>query len=210
MVKRDALGDLFESLIPLALRKTLVRGSSDFVRVRALATILVAITTLSIAATLLVTLQHLVFQPELLYLDLISMGIISIFILQTWIFYKFGNYKLSGKLLTHTLFVTVLLLVIVSGGYDSEMRLLLLCTPMIACLIGGQREGIYCIAFTVVVGLLLTFMKSQGIVLENMFQQASGHITSTMCWVILIALMATCLTVYEYSALEKLQGDKKP
>src|SRR5690606_13087830 len=125
----------FHSLIPSGLQRTLRPNTMAYIRVRALSTMLVMITTLSLLTNLLVGGGHLLFQPEMLKYDLVALLLLVLLLLQTWLFYRFQNDWISGIAFTNFYFLMAVVLVLLSGGYSSHGKAFLLTCPIISFLV---------------------------------------------------------------------------
>jgi len=198
MIKFDSgLNTLFHKLIPESVRYHLDIKSRLYARVRIMAIMLWVATLLSGLSMLILVLTHLIFQPEHLKFDIIIIGITILFSLQTWLFYKYKNYWLSGALLGYFYFLLALSLVIASGGYDSPTIMLLMISPIVFFVVGGVREGVQNAVFVGIAGLLFGYLKLRGFDFFNIFYDVSPLMVFAIMWTITIVGITLCLVAYD-------------
>ncbi len=189
-------------LVPLQLREQLVAGSEDFIRVRALSTMLVVCTAVSLITLLFLLVITLFSDKEVFRLLYITIALSAFLGAETLFFYKFCNFRVSATFLSMSYFIFVILLVIGSGGYQSPMMSLLITSPMIAFLMGGRQEGFHNAIFVALMVFGLIFVDYQTIEMINFLGEQSEYLVSSVCWIITLTVILSCLLVYD-TALEK-------
>jgi len=105
----------FHSLIPSALRASLGVNTLEYMRARALSAILVSITLAGFLAMMLIVVKHVIYNPDLLVHDLVSLAVLLLFVLQTWLFYRFNNYWISALAFTNSYFLVIVVLLLLTG-----------------------------------------------------------------------------------------------
>jgi hypothetical protein len=200
------ISDFVDRMIPSSLRDTEGLSFKDSTRIRALAMMMVATTVAAVVSLSIVVVVHLVSQPEALKNDLISAALVFLFCIQTFCFYKFGNYRVSAIFFSLSFFLSILGLVLVSGGYLSAMMPFLLLCPMVSFLIGGKQEGFQMFSITLLVGLGLCFADYMGIKAGNIFEGGNPHVAAAINWVFILVIIVSCLMIYE-AALDRAEDN---
>jgi len=205
IVLNKGMDGFLHSLIPVELRETLKPNTATYMRVRALTTMLVATTALSAVSNLLVGGAHLLFFPDMLAHDLVPLGILLLLALQTWLFYKFNNYWISGLAFTNFYFLIIAVLLIISGGYESHGKAILLTCPMTSFLIGGRQEGMQNTVITILFCLTLFFLHSISFDLPNIFSTENPYMIFSVNWVTSISIITVSIMVYETELQKRSQ-----
>jgi hypothetical protein len=191
------LDGFFHSLIPAELRTTLNPHTAEYVRVRALTAMMLVTVFLPLAVTLILGGYHLFFNRVLLKYDAVSLAITVFFGLQAWFFYQFNHQWLSGFVFSNSFFLMVAVLLIISGGYASPMKAVLLTCPIISFLIGGRQEGLQNTIITVLFILALATLSSIQFVLPDLFREMDSRLVFVVNWVTTEFVIVVCIMVYE-------------
>lgn len=183
--------------LPANLDQRLGNKSESKIRARIL-------TGLYLASVIMLTLSGLLFGALHLLTDHdFSIAIICILIaaLLLWaemgMFYRLGNIGASAIFFSMTFFGTTLGMTIVTGGWDSPVRQLFFCAPMISFLIGGRHEGLYISILTLVIGLVMVMADYAEFQIFQVIKPENIAIANAVLWVISINLLISCLAVYD-------------
>jgi hypothetical protein len=204
---RNGVDGFFHSLIPRSLRETLLAGSPEYIKARALSVLLFFFIVFQAIEIIFVGGWHLLYQPQLLKHELVALGIFSLFVIQSILFYKFSNHWLSALAFTSIYFLIAVVLVLISGGYQSPMKILLLTCPFMAFLIGDKHEGIQTSILVALIGIVLAFLDSINFTTPDFFSGAEAPIVFAIDLIITLTLIMVALFVYE-SALIKRENTK--
>lgn len=206
IVINKGLNGFLHSLIPSKLRKTLSPNTADYMRARALSAILVSITIMGTLAMLLLATKHVIYNPDLLMNDLISVGIVLLFVLQTVFFYRFNNFWMSALAFTNSYFLLMVTLLLVTGGYDSSIKILLLTCPLVSFVVGGVQEGIQNAVFTIIAGIAIAIFKYIGFDLINHLAGENVYVDFCIHWTIAVLVIVSCALTYD-AALSGLNAN---
>lgn len=209
IILNKGLDPFFHSLIPSNLQRAVNPSTVAYIRVRSLSTMLVMITAISLISNLLVGGSHLLFQPEMLKYDLVSLVILLLLLLQTWLFYRFQNDWISGIAFTNFYFLIAVVMVLLSGGYNSHCKAFLLSCPIISFLIGGRQEGIQNTVFLILVCWALAALDVLEFSTPNIFEEQSPLLLFGVNWLVTVLIIAIVLVVYE-TELYRRMANRKP
>lgn len=112
-------------------------------------------------------------------------------------FYRLGNIGASAIFFSMTFFGATLGMTIVTGGWESPVRQLFFCAPMISFLIGGRHEGLYISVLTLIIGLVMVMADYVGFQIFQVIKPENMVIANAALWVISINLLISCLAVYD-------------
>jgi len=183
--------------LPLTFRESTNLSLEDLIRAR----VLVAIMLSAIVSTS-VTIVVLFISQKLSRGDFSSPIIIAsvtdvILILDYIFFYKSGRLDASAILFSLTFFLGVVISTILTGGFDSPVRIMLICTPIVAFLVGGRQEGIYNVALSFVVGMIFLVLKSYEFPMMQVMPENILTYMSGIVWTLALVLIIVCLYVYD-------------
>jgi len=91
----------------------------------------------------------------------------------------------------------VVISTILTGGFDSPVRIMLICTPIVAFLVGGRQEGIYNVALSFVVGMIFLVLKSYEFPMMQVMPENILTYMSGIVWTLALVLIIVCLYVYD-------------
>jgi len=208
IVLNKGLDAFFHSLIPSELQRTVHPNTMAYIRVRSLSTMLVMITALSVLTNLLVGGGHLLFQPEMLKYDLVTLALLLLLVLQSWLFYRFQNDWISGIAFTNFYFLMAAVLVLLSGGYSSHGKAFLLSCPIISFLIGGRQEGIQNTIFLILVCWAFAALEVLGFPAPNFFEEQPPFLMFSVNWLVTVLVIGIVLVVYETELQRRMQNRK--
>jgi len=190
-------------LLPGVLRNSLVPGSTNYTRAIILVILLPATTLLSIMAAMLIIGVDLSLHAAQLQYDIAILGVAPCFALQTWGFYHYANPRLSGAILGYFVFIIIVLVVWLTGGYASPLLVMLLICPVGFFMTNGNRAGIISACVIALIGILFDYADYLGIKFADFFHDAAQPITAGIGWMITVTAMMVCMMAYD-SRLEKL------
>jgi len=122
---------------------------------------------------------------------------IVVLALQVFAFYRVASISASAVIFSMTFFGTTLAVMIVTGGWNSPVRLLFFCAPMISFLVDGRREGFYITGLVMFSGLLVFVAQKTGWQFFQVIDGTNGEIVSVIIWIIGVNIMVACLAVYD-------------
>lgn len=185
-------------LLPLPRGLRLVDDPWVYHRGVALAIILIVITAMALFWSIALPLASRILETPLEAESLVAQGMFVFLSIQTLVYYRYGNVKLSAAIFSHSYFILMLALVIGSGGYDSALLLFLLCCTVISFRIGSREDGIMNAIFVSIAGLALVMMKSMGLVLPNLLHGIDRPVLLAIVWVVSLVIFSSCLATYHY------------
>jgi len=112
-------------------------------------------------------------------------------------FYKSGRLDASAILFSLTFFVACVITIVLTGGYDSPVRIMLICTPVVAFLVGGRQEGMYNASLSFVAGIVLLVLKVFDFDMMQIMPAAVLPYLSGIIWLLTLVLIVVCLFVYD-------------
>ena len=206
---KPSLDGFFHSLIPKQLRETLVVHSPEYIKVRALSVLLFCFVLFQAIEIIFVSSWHVLHHQNLLKHELFSIGVFFIFALQSVLFYRFGNAWLSALAFTSIYFLIVVIIIVMSGGYQSPMKILLLTCPFMAFVVGDKQEGVQTSFLVVLIGILLAFLDYIDFTTPNLFAEANPTFIFAIDMVITLTVTLLALTVYETALRKKEESGIK-
>ena len=87
--------------------------------------------------------------------------------------------------------------VVITGGYDSPVKQILIVCPVLSFLISGRQEGIYNAALIYVVGLVLLLFHVFDFSLIQLMPEATMPYLSGLIWLVTIVMVVVCLFIYD-------------
>ena len=192
----NAMENFFHKLVPTDLRQLDI-NSRLYARARVLSLMLCAATLMSGVSMVVLIASHFFLSPALLRYDTNIVVITLLFALQTWLFYRYKNPVLSGMLLGYFCFLLIVALVMIGGGYDSPLLILLAICPLVFFMVNGLREGIQNGIFVALIGVVFGFLARENFVFTNVFVDAPPLLTFSIAWVLTITGICLCLMVYD-------------
>jgi len=183
------------------LRDSLPVSSMAYIRARFLAVLLFLLSILGILTTFPMIAGFWFFDldPSRMVLqNLIIVGVLSLFIFQAWLFYRYGNQGFSSLLFANSYFLVVMVMIVCSGGYDSSLKYFLLTCPLVALVVGGVREGIQNALFAAISGIGLALFEMIGFDFPDIFTGgAHPYLVFSSNWVVTVSIIVACIVVYE-------------
>jgi len=112
-------------------------------------------------------------------------------------FYKSSMLDSSGIFYSLSFVSVCVISIVLTGGYNSPVRQILICCPVVSFLISGRHEGFYNAALVFVVGVvLLTLDQIDFKLLQIMPDDVLPYI-SGLVWLGTIVLIVLCLYIYD-------------
>jgi len=118
-------------------------------------------------------------------------------------FYKSAKLESSGILYSLTFFILCTVAIVLTGGYHSPVKQILIGCPVISFLISGRQEGVYNAALVFVAGITLLVLDSINFELIQIISEDAMPYVSGIIWLITITLIVVCLYVYDLLLDEK-------
>lgn len=199
----EPFDNFVRSLVPEQLRETPDAKCKDVARALILTVMLIMGGASSLVSSVILIGAHLVFHPDQLKYDWIIVGITMCFLLQMWFFYKFKNVVLSSYLLSYFYFMTILILIAITGGYDAPDMILLQISPIIFFMLGGVMNGIQNAVYVGIIGAAFSFLKQIEFQFINVFHAVSSTMIFGISWSIAVLAVAVCMIAYD-EALQEL------
>jgi len=129
---------------------------------------------------------------------LVCIGIAAIAVfLQILMFYKLRNTAASAIMFSMIFFGATLGILIVTGGWNSPVKPLFFCAPMVSFLIGGRHEGAYISVLVLIAGLISLVAGRFGLQIFQIIRPENIDAAGGVIWVISINLLLSCLFVYD-------------
>ncbi len=183
--------------LPPSFRDNANLSLEDLIRARVLATIM-----FSAVAAILFTIVVLGTAQKISGNDFRSpltiAGICSVVVLLNYVFfYKSGRLDASAILFSLTFFLATVICTILTGGFESPVRIMLVCTPVVAFLVGGRQEGIYNAALSFVVGMVLLFLKVYDFPMMQIMPADVLPYVAGLVWLLTLVLIVICLYIYD-------------
>jgi len=183
--------------LPRSFRDNNTLSLADLIRARVLVTIM-----LSGMVSILFTLLVLGISQTMSGHDFSNPVIIAIICgvaltLNYLFFYKSGRLDAAAILFSLTFFLATIISIIITGGFDSPVRIMLVCTPVVAFLVGGRQEGIYNAALSYVVGIVLLILHAFDFPMMQIMPEAVMPYLHGIVWLIATVLIVVCLYVYD-------------
>lgn len=139
-----------------------------------------------------------IFSPHrfpMAFLCLAAMGVITA--IQVLMFYRAANIGASAIIFSMVFFSSNLVLMILTGGWNSPVKQLYFCSPMISFLVGGRQEGLYTSGLVLVTGLCTLVAYKMDFQLFQIMRQENIDIAAAVVWVISINVLVSCFLVYD-------------
>ena len=202
-----AVGRQFEvrlhQMLPTRLKATLAIGSLIYTRAQILMILLTVATIMRYMASFLVVGVDVILKSPQIQYDIWILVFGPYFTLHLWLFYHVCNVRLSGIILGYSVFGLIIAIVLLTGGYQSPMLLLLLIASMGFFMTNGMRAGIYASSIIAVVALVLCWADFRGVIFTDWFHDEAQPITAAIIFSITIVTLMACMVAYD-SRLEKL------
>lgn len=112
-------------------------------------------------------------------------------------FYKTGHLDASAMMFSLTFLVMDILSIILTGGFESPVMLMLLATPVVAFLIGGRQEGLYYAALSWITGTILMVFHAYDFPMMNLLTEDVQMYVWGIVWFVAITVIVVCLYIYD-------------
>jgi len=183
--------------LPRLFRVSTSLSLADLIRARVLVTIMVsAIAAIAFTLAVLV-ISQLVSGNDFSNSIIMACICLAVVILNYLFFYKSGRLDASAMLFSLTFFLTTVVSTILSGGYDSPVKIMLVGSPVVAFLIGGRQEGFYHAALSYVVGMVLLLLHVFEFPMMQIMPEATLPYFDGIIWMLVLVLVVVCLYVYD-------------
>jgi hypothetical protein len=173
-------------------------GAWQYHRAAALVVLLATLISLALSWGLVLLMLQTFFGFQLSVEIIVAFSVCSILLLQTWLFYRYCNVRVSANLFTYSYFLMTLVLVMMSGGYDSPLTIFLFCCVVITFRISEKVDGLMNAFFVLLGGAALTAMKVLGIEAPNLMLGLERPLLVCITWFITLVIFAASLATYHH------------
>jgi hypothetical protein len=191
--KRHRVGPL---TLPVLIGPEL--GAWQYHRAAALVVLLATLMGLTLVSALIMLAVQIFFDFSLLKEIGIALALFAIMLLQTWIYYRFSNLRVSANLFTYSYFLMTLALVVIGGGYDSPLTIFLFCCVVVTFRISERADGIMNAFFVLLAGAALTAMKILEVETPNLLPGLDRSVIFSIVWLSVLLTFAACLATYHH------------
>jgi len=173
-------------------------GAWQYHRAVALVVLLATLMGLTLVSALIMLAVQMLFDIHLVKEIGLALALFGAMLLQTWIFYRFSNLRVSANLFTYSYFLISLALVIIGGGYDSPMTTFLFCCVVVTFRISERVDGYMNAFFVLLAGAALTAMKMLGVETPNLLPGLDRSVIFSIVWLSVLLTFAACLATYHH------------
>jgi hypothetical protein len=183
--------------LPRSFRDNNTLSLADLIRARVLVTIMLCGISSIVFSLLVLAISHLVSGQDFGNAMTIALICGVALILNYLFFYKSGRLDASAILFSLTFFLATIISTIITGGFDSPVKIMLVCTPVVAFLIGGRQEGMYNAALSYVVGIVLLILHVYDFPMMQIMPETVLPYLHGIVWLVAMVLIVVCLYVYD-------------
>ena len=184
--------------LPRAIRENSSLSLVDLIRARILACSLASAVVIIWSLLVSVCLLHYIFNKELSLAMIVVPIVTALSSIQYLFFFTAGKLKPSASLFALSFFVAISTCVFFSGGHYSPFIPILVCSPVIAFLINGKREGYYYAGLTLIFGFMLVGFDIIDLNPRQILKEENHFVASALSWFITLSLLVTSLTVFDF------------
>jgi hypothetical protein len=199
-----------DSWLPPGLRENTAVSLAALIRARVLVSVLVCSMTLSVISLLVFVVVYLRAENGSLLPALITTACLGVACLNYFYFYKTANLDASGIFYSFSLFAILVGSTVVTGGYHSPVKIMLICCPILSFLISGRHEGFYNAALVFVVGIILLTLDQIDFKLIQIMPPDLLVYISGLSWFGTLVLIVLCLYIYDLLLDQKRSIRAKP
>jgi len=199
MTKKSAVIRLLDDLVPASIRDKRNVCAEELMRARAM----VAVLAISIILPLVMLLNYLILQVttenDFTRSIYVLMGVEIWLVTQHLYFQSYGNLRLTAGIYSAQYLLTVLIVALISGGWDSPMLVLLLGSPMIAYMTVSYRAALWHVGLAVLIVIfLLSLYHLQITLLPDLSRPANHAYNRFIAWDMVLLLFAAFLVILEH------------
>ena len=198
--KLDRSRDIIKAIdpyLPPSIRESSVLSLEELIRARVLICCLATSAFFTLFAGVLCTIFHLVTTHDFSWPIIIAFVAFCVVCFDGLFFYKTGKLDAAAILYSLSFFLMCVISVVITGGYDSPVKQILIVCPVLSFLISGRQEGIYNAALIYVVGLVLLLFHVFDFSLIQLMPEATMPYLSGLIWLITIVMVVVCLFIYD-------------
>lgn len=195
-ITRDLLKSV-DRWLPPELRDNHVLSLEALIRSRVLVCVLICSMSLTAFAFLTFGLLYLVTDYDFFRPVMFSFASLILVCLNYVYFYKSAMLDSSGIFYSLSFVSVCVISIVLTGGYDSPVRQILICCPVISFLISGRYEGFYNAALVFVIGLVLLILDQIDFKLLQIMSVDVLPYISGIVWLGTIVLIVMCLYIYD-------------
>jgi len=198
MYENNSIIRLIDSCVPASIKNNHKQTPEEWVRVRAM----VAILAVSILLPLLLLLIYAVLQlvtdnnfSKNIYILITT----EVFVTSQLIYFQsYGNLRFTAGAYSVQYLMAIIATILFSGGWDSPVTILLLCSPMIAFMTISYRAALLHILLVLVITMALLVMHLQGFHFVNVSEGANYPYTQMVAWGMTLFLFTLFLFIFEH------------
>lgn len=179
-------------------------GAWQYHRGVALMILLVIITVLSFLCFAAFNIMQMFYGFNLQLEIAISAAILAIQIIEIAIFYRYANVKISSMVFVYIYFIVALMLVMISGGYQSPLIIFLLTCTVITFRIASREDGIMNAIYVALAGTALAVMELLEYQAPNLLLGLDRSLLFTIAWIITMVIFSACLATFHHG--QKIAG----
>ncbi len=192
-----SLSKKIDTLLPQSARENTSLNLEELIRSRVLISILFCSVAATVLALILFSILQFVTENDFTN-PLIIAGTCFVVVMLIYLFYiKTGKLDATGMLYSLCFFIAVIVSVVLTGGYSSPVKQILVCSPVLAFLIGGRQEGLYNGVLVFVAGVILILLDATGFELLQIMPVEILPYLSASIWFITVLMLVICLYVYD-------------
>lgn len=186
-----------DAWLPPGIKANTAISLEGLIRSRVLACILVCSIALTAFSFFTFGLLYLITDHDFFKPIIFCFASLILVCLNYLYFYKSAMLDSSGIFYSLSFVSVCVISIVLTGGYDSPVRQILICCPVVSFLISGRHEGFYNAALVFVVGVvLLTLDQINFQLLQIMSPDVLPYI-SGIVWLGTIVLIVLCLYIYD-------------
>lgn len=160
--------------------------------------LLVIITVLSFLCFAAFNIMQMFYGFNLQLEIVISAAIFAIQIIEIAIFYRYANVKISSMVFVYVYFIVALMLVMISGGYQSPLIIFLLTCTVITFRIASREDGIMNAIYVALAGIALAVMELLEYQAPNLLLGLDRSLLFTIAWIITMVIFSACLATFHH------------
>lgn len=183
--------------LPPGIRGNAAISLEGLIRSRVLICILLCSTALTAFSFLTFALLHLVTEHDFFRSLVFCFASLVLVSLNYLYFYKTAKLDSSGIFYSLAFFSVCVVSIVITGGYNSPVKQMLICCPVISFLISGRHEGFYNAALVFVVGIVLLILDQIHFPLLQIMPVEVLPYISGIVWLGAIVLIVLCLYIYD-------------
>ena len=194
---------LLDRFVPADIRNDVTLGLDTRLRARATATMLIF--SLAVPVVLLFVFGALqLITGKDFTTALIALGVVlMVLICEYVVFHSACSLHFTAVAFSITFFLTTASATFMTGGWDSPVKQLLFCAPMISFIIAGRQEGVYTALLVMFSGIGFYLLEANGFHTVQIMHEENRNLVLIAMWVVTSFILIICLSIYD-AMLESL------